>query len=367
MVKKTEAISAKDGKPRLFGLVQTNPHSDYLWGKNSFNNAFPAALACYMWAKKTPAVYVNAAKNDKELSFDNTDIDIGRVFNAPAGVSSADLRFEFETRFEPYVNYVQGRTKADGADLVVRHDDGWLRLLQIKLTVIPDESTSKRPREHWAPEIVTRPADSCACALGIHHRTAGSAKKVEAIFRDPCATIQDWNNRAEMEVNRQKLLNCVEQFLFEFHGVQQPYLLQPIWMTEGKSPILCDNAFDIFVWSDFALVLAFLEQAKREGAINRATRAAIRFARAQYELSTYGKINIQPIYKEMDYGRQTDKEVAMSGRVTAKYMTSPRRTTPLLPPEVLPEIILGGGHKNLSPERRFDQTVYFAADRYFRA
>ena len=101
--------------------------------------------------------------------------------------------------------------------------------------------------------------------------------------------------------------------------------------------------------------------------INRATRAVVRFARAQYELaaSAQGKIHFHPIYREMDFGRQTDKEVAMSGKMMRKYMTSPRRASPILPPEVLKEIILNGGHKMLSPERRFDQTVYFTAEKYF--
>ena len=364
--KRHNPAPAQDGEPRLFGIVQSNRRPDEMWGKNCFNSAFPAALACRMWAEGIRPVYVRATADKNGLAVENSEIGVGQIFNTPAKVRSEDLHFAFETKFEPYVGYVQNPSELDGADLVIKHGEEWLRPLQIKLTVVPDDGTSKEPRDNWGPELVLRPADTCACALGIFHGIADHKKKVEAIFRNPCAEIQHWDNRTEIQVKRSELFACVERFLAEFHGGQQPYLLQPIWMTEGKSPILADNAFDIFVWSDFALIAAYLAQAKGEGEINRATRAVVRFARTQYELATRGKIHLRRIFREMDFGRQTDKEVAMSGKMTRKYMTSPRRTSPILPPEVLREIILNGGHKKLSPERRFDQTVYFTAEKYFR-
>ena len=352
--------------PRLFGIAHSNRGPDEMWGKNCFNSAFPAALACHMWAKGIKPVYVRAAADKGGLTVENAEIGVDRIFNAPANARGEDLRFEFETKFEPYFGYVQNPAEVDGADLVIRRGEEWLRPLQIKLTVVPDDGTSRESRENWGPELVLRPSDTCACALGIFHRIADHAGEVEAIFRDPCAKIQHWNNRTEISVKRDDLFSCVERFLVEFHKEQQPYLLHPIWMTEGKSPLLAARAFDIFAWSDYALIAAYLAQAKGEGEINRATRAVVRFARTQYELATLGKIHIRRIYREMDFGRQTDKEAAMSGKMTRKHMTSPRRTSPVLSPEVLPEIILNGGHKKLSPERRFDQTVYFTAEKYFR-
>ncbi|WP_252366758.1 HindVP family restriction endonuclease [Escherichia coli] len=46
-------------------------------------------------------------------------------------------------------------------------------------------------------------------------------------------------------------------------------------------------------------------------------------------------------------------------------MDHPRRTKPILPPSVLKEIILNGGQNKLSPERRFDQNVYYTASHLF--
>ena len=365
--KHTASTPIQDGEPRLFGIAQSNRLPKEMWGKNCFNSAFPTALACYMWAKKIRPIYVRAMVDGDALMVENTEIGVDRIFNAPAKTRNEDLRFEFETKFDPYIPYVQNPAEMDGADLVVRHGEKWLRPMQIKLTVVPDDGTSKKNRPDWGPEIVLRPADTCACALGIFHRIAKKAGEVEKIFRNPCAAIQNWDNHTEIQSRRSELLACVEQFLIKFHGGQQPYLLQQIWMTEGKKPILAKTAFDIFAWSDFALIAAYLKQAKGEKGqrINRATRAVIRFARMQHELATVGKIHLRRINREMDFGKQTDKELAMSGKMSQNYMTSPRRSSPILPPETLPEIILNGGQKQLSPERRFDQTVYFTAKKYF--
>ena len=369
MVKK--ATPSADAEPRLFGIAKSNrPHSQ-MWGKNCFNSAFPAALACYMHSQGIQPVYICAtAESGRNLAVENREISVSKVFGAPDRVSNEDLYFSFETKFFPYLRHLQDPAELDGADLVIRHGDDWLRALQIKLTVVPDETTNKEDPEKWAPEVVLRPADTCSCALGIYADVADRASEVEAIFRASCADIQHWDNRTEISQKREQLFKSVEEFLSTFQHLQKPYLLHPIWMTEGKQPILAAKAFDLFVWSDYALMTAYLRQAEAEskGAINRATRAVVRFARTQYELavSAHGKIRVRPIYREMDFGKQTDKEIAMSGKMTRKYMTSSRRASPILPPDVLKEIILHGGHKKLSPERRFDQTVYFTAEKYFQ-
>lgn len=154
----------------------------------------------------------------------------------------------------------------------------------------------------------------------------------------------------------------------EFHGEQKPYILQTIWKTKGKTPHLADDAFDLFVWSDFAIVLATVLQAETERGqkVKRSYRSVIRFAKVMYELARQREtIQIKQIYRGLTFSAQTDKELAMGGRVTRNFLTSPRRTRLLFPPSVLKKIILGGGHEKLSPERRFDQTVYFAAKHYF--
>ena len=75
--------------------------------------------------------------------------------------------------------------------------------------------------------------------------------------------------------------------------------------------------------------------------------------------------NINRIYTEMNFGYQSDKEFSLNGKITKAYMDHPRRTKPILPPSVLKEIILNGGQNKLSPERRFDQSVYYTASHLF--
>ena len=368
MAKKTTS-SVSPPEPRLFGIAKSNRAHSQMWGKNCFNSAFPTALACYMRTHGLNPVYICADNSGANLTVDNKEISVNQVFNISKDVCNEELFFSFETKFLPYFCHLQEPSELDGADLVIQHDGEWLRALQIKLTVVPDDGTSKENQKEWAPELVLRPADTCSCALGIYAGVSNRASEVEKIFRTPCAEIQHWNNDTEISQKKSQLLNCVEKFLYTFCDLQQPYLLHSIWMTEGKNPVLASNAFDIFVWSDYALMTAYLRQANAEagGAISRATRAVVRFARTQYELasSAHGKIRVRPIYREMDFGRQTDKEMAMSGKMTRKYMTSLRRVSPILPPDILKHIILNGGHEKLSPERRFDQTVYFTAQKYF--
>jgi hypothetical protein len=151
-----------------------------------------------------------------------------------------------------------------------------------------------------------------------------------------------------------------------FYENQKPLILQPIWKTKGKSPFLSDQAFDVFVWSDLAFTRLFLDNSRLSGNYNatttnlqRSMRASLRFARCLYELSKSRKINITNIYNEMTFNLQNDKEFAVNGMKTNLYLRCERLTNPKLSKNVLKKIILNGGEKLLSPERRFDQTIFW--------
>lgn len=62
---------------------------------------------------------------------------------------------------------------------------------------------------------------------------------------------------------------------------------------------------------------------------------------------------------EMAFKHQTDKEFSVNGRITRPYMDCPRMNRFAVKRETLSKIILDGGEKELGPERRFDQTVYY--------
>jgi hypothetical protein len=341
-------------EPTLYGIKHSNRAKKDFWGKNQFNSTFPVALACYMRDKELKPVYISLS-SDFEIV--NTEISFDDVFGTT--LPNKDLNFCFDSKFEPYQAF--SREDIGGIDLIVKDtQDNFLTPLEIKLTVLPDDGTSKSKEADWGSELVIRPATTKYAALGMVQSIQKRLNEVREIFEPICADIQHWSNKHEIADKTPFLVEALNYFEKKFIKFQKPILLQPIWKTKGKSFVLDDNAFDIFIWSDFALSRLFIESANGNPTkISRATRSTARLARILYEISTQGKTNISQIYTEMAFGRQTDKEFAVGGKITRNYMMSQRRLKPVLKKDVLSDIILGGGEKMLKPERRFDQTVYF--------
>jgi hypothetical protein len=358
------AAAAPPNPPSLYGISHSNREGEQLWGKNQFNSTFPTALACYMRDKGIRAVYLTLGE---DLLVTASEISIDDLFNTDR--PNNQLRFDFEIRYEPYQQYALD--DIGGIDLVVMHNgdvtqDGWRRPLEVKLTVMPDNTTCRRPEAEWSPELVIRPASTKYCAIGIYNACRARRNDVRDIFQDVCGNFQVWNSTHEVRAKRNELLGALNEFQGEFRANQQPFLIQPVWKTEGKSPSLAERAFDLFVWSDFALCRTFIDKPLEDAElVNRFMRASARLARVLYVLSTQQRANLTGIYTEMAYGLQTDKEYSLPGQSTRVYLNDPRRTTPELRREVVAEIILNGGEKLLSPERRFDATIYFATRKIF--
>ena len=353
---------AKSKTPCLYGISSSNRSNTDLWGKNQFNSSFPIALACHMRDHGRKAVYLRLNENmeviAEELSFDE-------IFNSK--LPNDELYFSFESKFEPYQKYASD--DIGGIDLVVKSTAGeFLRPLEIKLTVLPDSGTAKKAEKLWGSEIVIRPATTKYCALGIADSCFEYMDDIRTRFEVIGDKMQDWGNRTEVAKRLEGMLKCINAFEKDYLSHQKPLLLQPIWKTQGQSPMLAKQAFDIFVWSDFALSRLFLDNAwenRNSETINRQMRSTARFFRFMYQMSTSRKVALSKIYHEMDFGRQTDKEFAVNGTTTNRYMTSPRLLSPLCPSSIVPEIILNGGEECLKPERRFDQTLYFTAKKKF--
>jgi len=244
-----------------------------------------------------------------------------------------------------------------------------LRALEIKLTVLPDDGTHKDDEADWGSELVVRAATTSYAALGIADSCSDILPELRALFEPVCQPIRDWGNSTEVRVRRDGILECLDTFQSTYLNRQKPFLMQPVWKTIGKSPELADNAFDVFIWTDFALCRAFIDRAKGESLRNdnqvpRFLRAAARLAHALYDLSTRGKVDMT-VYREDAMGNLTDKEFALGGKITRNYMKHERKLKPAVPKTALREIILGGGQDRLSPERRFDATIYFTAKHLF--
>lgn len=348
----------------LYGIKHSNRDGENLWGKNQFNSTFPIALSCYMRDNDKKAVYVSL--NDKcEVARSYKDFNF--IFNT--NQKNEKLYFNFESCFDAYDNLIYGQVERVDVVVGIARKQGLkfvqgeqLRALEVKLTVVPDSNTASKDPAEWGPELVIRPATTKYCALSIANNCRTERKALRKVFEDRLSAIKDWGNEAEALTILPQVIECLEEFQKKFKDKQIPLVLQPIWKTEGVSPILSEKAFDIFVWSNFALLQLIIDQAKNsigKSRISRPARSGLRIARFLLEFSKSGKAHIDNIYDSMTFGAQSDKDFAVAGNITRKYLADPRLINPLMPRSVVENIILDGGISYLSPERRFDQSIYF--------
>lgn len=281
------------------------------------------------------------------------------------GEASKNLYFSFEDTFRPYASL--SRNEVDNIDLVVSIDGTQTVPLEIKLTVVPDSGTAKKDEKYWAPEIVMRPVSSAHAMMGV----ATSLLKIENLdlkiktietLRKTYNKVSDWSNASEILQKSDSLVETLSTTLKIVENVQKPFLVQPIWRTKGQSLQFSDSCFDVFVWSDVAVMRIPVDQSTSENAatrVSRSIREVARHVRALYDLLVAGDYDYTGIYKAMGLGNQTDKSFALSGNKTVNYLQHSRLNRPLLPREVLSKLIMNHGELKLKPERRFDSAVLY--------
>lgn len=346
----------------LYGIRNSNRRDDAHWTKNCFNSSFPASLACWMRDNEKDAVYVNL---DNEHQISNGYISISDVFNTEK--PNSEIFFEFESSFSEYQQFAYDAVT--GIDIIINVDGLQVRPLEVKLTVVPDSTTANEDESLWGPEIVVRPASTQFCALGMVYANKERKDEIRDIFDPVCSTVQHWDNKTEMLAKYEQIVECLDSFHEAFSSTQQPFLLQPLWKTQGKTAALAEPAFDLFVWSDHALCKAFTDNAGKNfngTKINRQSRAVLRLARVLWEISRGSRTNLASVFTEMAFELQTDKEFSFSGKIIRQYLTNTERHSPRMQQSVLREIILNGGHELLSPERRFDASIFYSAANLFR-
>lgn len=351
----------------LYGLSSSNRMGADLWGKNQFNSTFPMALCCYMRDSGLKPVYISV-----ELGGDFRASDETVMFAEVLGTADQSIHFEFETEFLPIRNlFADGN--AQGIDVVTsREIDGQqqqVKALEVKLTVVPDQSTSNKSEDKWSSELVIRPVTSAYSMLLIWNRLPDQQKEslrdIVKEFITGQYKVQDWSNKNEILGIADKLHGALADVASVCADYQEPYLVQPLWKTKGKSPDLAEYCFDVFVWSDLATVMLSHDLSKSAVSpttkrMTRSLREVIRHICCISKLAR-DEFVYEEVYGGMGFGLQTDKSFSVSGSKTIKYMKHPRLRTPVLRADILPHVIIGGGETNLSPERRFDATIYFAA------
>ena len=363
----------QDNKPSLYGITTSNSNrsGEDLWGKNQFNATFPLTLCLYMRDNHHLPVCV-ISRGEKICVADQV-----WTMSEIIGEAAKELYFHFEKTFAPYVPL--SRNEVDNIDLVVSIDGFHAIPLEIKLTVVPDSGTAKNDEARWAPEIVVRPVSSAHAMMGVatsilKPENSGLKKQTIETLKNSYNSISDWSNVSEIFQKSDSLVKTLSTALEIVEELQKPFLIQPLWRTKGQSLQLCEQCFDVFVWSDIAVMRIPVDQClgidlkHRERSIpivSRTIREVARHVRALYDILVAGDYDYAGIYKAMALGNQTDKSFALSGKKSIKYLQHSRLNYPLLSKDILHELILNQGELELKPERRFDAAVLsHMSDRY---
>ena len=340
----------------LYGISRENSsrHSRNLWGKNQFNSTFPLSLCLFMRDNEMQPVCL--VVQGEELAARENHWKMSEVI----GEAALSPFYQFECVFEPYAHL--SRNKVDKIDLVVAIQERHHTALEVKLTVVPDVTTARLDENEWAPEMVMRPVSSAYAMMGVAtslRKKENGVHRTEVLnsLRPAYNKISEWNNKVEVEQNLESLTDALSNALQVASEVENPFLVQPIWRTKGQSLDLCEECFDVFVWSDVAIMKLPIHQVQKRSRSGRPMREIARHVRALYQVLTQGDFDYQGIYKGMSMESQTDKSFSIAGKDIRKFMNHARLNQPSVSRSVVRELILNGGQHQLKPERRFDAAV----------
>ena len=298
---------------------------------------------------------------DSDQRFKNSDNSL--LMNEIIGKKNENIIYNFESTFPPYKEFTG--ESLEKIDLVVLKGNSPFRSFEVKLTVVPDSVTVTQNETKWGPEMVIRPVSSAYAMMSVATRLRSSKnssilKQVIDILKPVYGSISGWSNITEINSKKEQLLESLSRAINVTLEIQSPFLIQPIWKTQGQSFKLCNQCFDVFVWSDVAIMgipIERLGSAFTQRGVSRHLREVARHVKALYEVCTTGHFQYQDTYGGMSLGCQTDKSFSISGKVTRTYLNHKRLLKPIYSSDILNAIVLNGGEKLLKPERRFDAAV----------
>ena len=345
-------------KPGLYGIENSNRDFEKKesWGKNQFNSSFPISLALFLEYKGLENNYIIL---NKELKTEHSSIDTSKLFKADS-ISSKPF-YAFESQYSPYQKFVIGTLPR--VDLVVQDFDNGncLRGIEIKLTALPDNSTCKLESNKYGSELVIRPDTIVYLACSIAEYFEKDIPSIRKHFDNSFEKIDDWSEAENVIPYINNIVRTLDSISLELLNNQTPLVMQPIWKTDGKSPMLSENCLDVFVWSNLGFMQLFVDAARDKNKIskiNRQVRTVIWLYKMLLDFSQTGQFDNEKIIDELSYNTKNDKAFAVNGSVTQPYMKSNNLTNPRINKVDIQHIILGGGQSLLSPERRFDAIIY---------
>lgn len=345
--------------PRLFGIKHSNRNFklEDAWGKNNFNSSFPAALVAYLYSKQLSCVYIKTDANNKPY----------HDYICPSvlfGIAPTDDNtfYAFESVYTQYTPYFIGNTPR--IDLVIqnRTTGQCLKGLEVKLTALPDNSTCNSTSEDsYSCEIVIRPDTISYLACSIAKNFANDRDLLTNLLGN-FNTI-DWDDASEVLSKHHLFVSAIDRVIKHLNSSQEPLVLEPVWKTNGKSPVLSDNCLDVFVWSNLALIHLFTDFNNTTiRKIGRTERTLIWLVRMLWDYSISGQFDANTIIDQLSFNTKNDKAFSVNGRVTLPILACSELTTPRIHKNEIKNIILGGGQNLLSPERRFDAIIFNSSD-----
>lgn len=306
--------------------------------------------------KNIQPVYITL---DRNLAVNHGKLNVSSLFGLD--YNSPNLFFAFERDYLPYQDIViVNLPRIDLVTMDISQNNLCLTGLEIKLTALPDNTTCELSDDKYGSEIVVRPPTIVYLSVSIAKAYRQDKKTLKDYLNPICNKIQDWTSPSCILPVMNELITVTDVVISSCLDDQIPLVIQPIWKTQGKSAKLHDNCLDIFIWSNLAFTRLFIDAAKSElnsDKITRHKRCVVWLAKMLYDFANTSKINHTVTIDEISLNTKNDKAFALSGSRTHKYMQSPELTNPRIKREEINNIILGGGEKLLSPERRFDAII----------
>lgn len=280
------------------------------------------------------------------------------TFDEILGFSLADdsTYFAFQSNFEPYQQF--GHLQSH--DVVIRHGHP-ARVdkcaLEVKMTALPDFTTSSLAEDKYGCEIVIRAHQIFYLAASL---ALNSPDAVKNLASSPLGTSVDWKNAGEVTQNLREIANQLDHVLDKCEANQRAFLLQQIWKTKNISTDFAEDCLDVFIWSDLAFA-KFIQDVGRPTVgtkrIKRQQRTLVWLYRMLFDIAVHGQTDHAAIIDQLTYNVKNDKAFSETGKKTHEWMNCPNLSRPRISKQQIPEIILNGGQFLLSPERRFDAAL----------
>lgn len=352
-------------KPSLFGVKHSNRDFSLKdsWSKNKFNSSFPAALLAYMHSKGINPVYICLDENNK---IKKTYISTEELFRV--NPLAEELYYSFESSYTPFQPFSIGKPPTVDLMLMNHVTSEVLGGFEVKLTTLPDETTHNLTEDKYGSELVIRMPSIHFLASSLASIYKGDTDKLKKYFgKNGFGNVSSYMEAAQVNPRLGDIWERMNSLIVDNISNQKPAIIQPVWKTNGKSATLAEDCLDVFIWSDLAFTKLFMSEAKSSPSdptmsISRPTRALIQLFFMLNEVSVKGTFQPDEIFQKLTYTMKNDKAFSVSGRKTNSLMFCDELVHPRISKHEIRNIILGGGHKLLSPERRFDSALVNSTD-----